>query len=49
MVGNFGWTETLKNVDLDVLINKINELMGDKVKTTIIFKESFKLNYEDNF
>lgn len=48
-IEGFGWTETLKDIDVTPLINKITELSNDELHTTNIFKEHFNLNYAKNF
>lgn len=48
-VDGFGWTETLKNIDLDDLLNTINTLSNNIEYTTKLFKETFNLNYAENF
>jgi len=48
-IEGFGWTETLKDIDVNALINKVKELYADEAQTTQIFKEQFNLTYEENF
>ena len=48
-IDGFGWTETLKNVDVKSLLTDIDKLTIDPKYTTELFKENFNLNYEENF
>lgn len=48
-VDGFGWTETLKDINITELLNIINTLSSDKDYTTKLFKESFNLKYAENF
>jgi len=48
-VQSFGWTETLKNVDIDTLTNKIYELYENEELTTKIFKNNFNLKHASAF
>lgn len=48
-INGFGWTETLKNVNITELLNQISILTPNSEYTTKLFKESFNLNYAENF
>lgn len=48
-IDGFGWTETLKDIDVESLKITINKLCQNKIHTAKLFKESFNLKYEENF
>ena len=48
-IEGFGWTETFKDIDIALLMDRINTLTSNEIYTTKIFKESFNLKYAKNF
>jgi len=48
-IGNFGWTETFRFPDHNIILVEIEEMFNNPENTLKLFKSEFNLKYEENF